>query len=202
MISKAVKKFYTYSGYSLKISDLEKKESQYREKQLACTPDAIMQKGVIMDTNLSLSFELIYLMGWLLKNEKSMLNDLVKHAVKNGLAQDLQRVDSYGCVQMSDELYGTILDFLSYLEKSLAKNLDANIAPLRSEEAIFPTLKKLDQENLDLKNIKLSIQKARDLLNKNIEDKDNTIQQTELAKNVLFEHILKGWKPSKGDLLN
>jgi hypothetical protein len=155
-----------------------------------------------MDTNLSLSFELIYLMGWLLKNEKGMLNDLIKHALKNGLAQDLQKVESYGGAQMNEELYDTIVAFLSYLEKTLAKNLETSISPVNADEAIFPTLKKLDQENLDLKNLKLSIQKARDLLAKNIEEKGNTVQQTELAKNVLFEHILKGWKPSKGDLLN
>ena len=155
-----------------------------------------------MDTNLSLSFELIYLMGWLLKHEKSQLNELIKNALKNGLAQDLQKIDSYGCVQMNDELYGTILDFLSFLEKSLAKSMDSTSVPLQGEDAIFPTLKKLDQENLDLKNIKLSIQKARDLLSKNSEGKQDPAEQTELAKNVLFEHILKGWKPAKGDLLN
>lgn len=155
-----------------------------------------------MDTNLSLSFELIYLMGWLLKHEKGLLNDLIKHAVNHGLAQDLQKVDPRTYGQVNNDLYAVIVDFLSFLEKSLAKHLNENIAHVEGEDVIFSTIKKLDQENLDLKSIKLSIQKARDLLVKNSEEGKPVEQQTELAKNVLFEHILKNWKPSKTDLLN
>lgn len=151
-----------------------------------------------MDTQLSLSYELIYLMGWLLKHEKNMLNSLIKHALKNGLALDLEKIQSYDYDHVSAELQGTILEFLSFLEKALAKNIDSQEqeAQCPHDASISSTIKKIDQDSLDLKQVRLSIQRAKNLLNK-------APQQTEeQAKSLLFEHILKNWKPAKGDLVN
>jgi hypothetical protein len=146
-------------------------------------------------------------MGWLLKHEKNMLNSLIKHALKNGLAVDLEKIQAYNYSHVAGELQTTILDFLSFLEKALAKNIDAqghsHDAQGGQDENIFSTIKKLDQENVDLKQVKLSIQRAKSLLNKAATEEKNSPQETEeQAKTLLFEHILKNWKPSKGDLVN
>ncbi len=37
-------------------------------------------------SDIVLSFELLVLINWLMQNEKQMLNNLIKHALKNGLA--------------------------------------------------------------------------------------------------------------------
>lgn len=150
-----------------------------------------------MNSSLSLSFELIYLIGWLLKNEKRMLNSMIKHAVKNGLAHDLQSINSDDQSKMAEELYNTILDFLVFLEDSLADNLDNLTLDMKTEKVIHPALKKFDQDNIDLHTLKVSLQQTKTELCKKNEKENNTT--TEEAKTVLFQHILKNWKPSKNE---
>ena len=155
-----------------------------------------------MNTSLSLSFELIYLMGWLLKNEKKMLNALIKHAIKKGLAQDIKSLNPTDFSQVSDKLYNVILDFLLYLEDSLAKNLDNIQLDTKTEDAILPSVKKIDLENLDLSTIKLSMQQAKSQLNNLEAIADNDQAFEEDAKKLLFEQILKNWMPTKNESLN
>lgn len=155
------------------------------------------QKGDFMDKHLSLSFELIYLMGWLLKHEKGMLNSLVKHALKNGLAQDLENVHFDQDNDSSKELQAIILDFLSFLERSLAKNLDANDAKLNakheSENHADDTAKAID--------IKTRLQRAKQLLAKELtEEKSSSSKKNN--RESMFNQMLKNWKPNKSDLVH
>lgn len=149
-----------------------------------------------MDKHLSLSFELIYLMGWLLKHEKGMLNSLIKHALKNGLAQDLEKVhfDEHG--EASQELQSIILEFLAFLERSLAKNLDASHDETHHS----------DQKQADAQEIKLRLQRAKQLLTKEFSarnhvgaDEKNTTKE---PRKDMLDQVLKTWKPSKHDLVH
>ncbi len=156
-----------------------------------------------MNSSLSLSFELIYLMGWLLKNEKKMLNALVKHAIKKGLAQDLKEINPSDLGDMSDKLYNVILDFLVYLEDSLTKNLDNVELDSKTEDAILPAVKKLDYDNLDLKTIRLSMQQAKSQLSNNPDaPQENDVTFVEDAQKLLYEQILKNWAPNNNETLN
>lgn len=152
-----------------------------------------------MDKHLSLSFELIYLMGWLLKHEKGMLNSLIKHALKNGLAHDLEKVQIDAQGDASQELQTIILDFLAFLERSLAKNLDA------SHDAQHHG----DQKHPDAAELKVRLQRAKQLLTKGLAvekaDAAALVEKKGSQKTVtteLFNDILKTWKPNKKDLLN
>lgn len=156
-----------------------------------------------MNSSLSLSFELIYLMGWLLKNEKKMLNALVKHAIKKGLAHDLKEMNPSDLGDMSDKLYKVILDFLVYLEDSLAKNLDSVDLDSKTEDAILPAVKKLDYDHLDLKTIRLSMQQAKSQLSNNPDGpQENDVTFVEDAQKLLYEQILKNWAPNNNETLN
>lgn len=147
-----------------------------------------------MDKHLSLSFELIYLMGWLLKHEKGMLNSLIKHALKNGLAQDLENVQFETQGDGSQELQTIILDFLAFLERSLAKNLDA------SHDATHHG----DSKEPDANEIKLRLQRAKQLLNKELGVNASTGKKNadKHSRKDVLDSLLKGWKPSKDDLVN
>lgn len=147
-----------------------------------------------MDKHLSLSFELIYLMGWLLKHEKGMLNSLIKHALKNGLAQDLEKVQLDAQGDASQELQSIILEFLGFLERSLAKNLDATHDAQHQQ----------DQKQTDTNEIKLRLQRAKQLLAKELgtEVSDSGKKSDKNSRRDLLDQILKNWKPNKGDLVN
>ena len=154
-----------------------------------------------MDTNLSLSLELIYLMEWLLKNDKQFLNAMAKHAIKNGLLQDLKHINIESYLQNPESLYTTVLDFLVFLENALTKNLEKTSLDSKTEDVIFPTIKKIDPGFLGSKVIRLSMQQTREkLIKKNIlKQKSN---QQENVKKTLLEHIIKNWHPTKNEIIN
>jgi hypothetical protein len=156
-----------------------------------------------MDKHLSLSFELIYLMGWLLKHEKGMLNSLIKHALKNGLAQDLEKVHFDQDNDSSKELQVIILDFLAFLERSLAKNLDAKDAKLDAKHHEEEHLG--DDKAIQASDIKSRLQRAKRMLAKELaadENKPSKKTRPKDSRQSMFDQILKTWKPSKGDLVH
>ena len=135
-----------------------------------------------------------------------MLNSLIKQALKNGLAQEMEKVqfDSQSSGDGSQELQTIILDFLAFLERSLAKNLDAN------HDAGHHS----GEEKMEANDIKLRLQRAKQLLTKQFATKKNEAEKTEKTPSTpkknsnkdknegTFDQILKTWKPSKYDLVN
>ena len=158
-----------------------------------------------MDKHLSLSLELIYLMGWLLKHEKSMLNSLVKNALKNGLAQDLEKAHFDEPGDVSLELQTIILEFLSFLERSLAKNLDASLENSQGSRCSDD-----QKQQPDVQEIKLRLQRARQLLAKEFSTETATVETKDApndarsnnARKGLLDQVLKTWKPNKYDLVH
>lgn len=134
-----------------------------------------------------------------------MLNALIKHAIKKGLARDIKNLDSTDVNEASEKLYDTILDFLLYLEDSLANNLDNVQLDTKTEDAILPTLKRIDLDNLGENTVKLSMQETKSQLSDFLEEDESEKNEVEFKKNaakVLFEQILKNWKPTTKDILN
>lgn len=170
-----------------------------------------------MSAQISLSFELISLLNWLLRHEKTMLNSMLRQALEHGFAEELEKIDAASIATAeSEELYNTVLDFLDYLEQSLIKNLESIHVDNKTKDAIMPTLQKLEADSLDHKTLWLSMQqtKARMLKAKQLipqqqpkvpkaEGTGTTkTNHTEHANKILFEQLLKNWKPNNKDVMN
>ena len=171
-----------------------------------------------MSINISLSFELICLVNWLLKNEKQLINALVKQALKNGFAQELEKIDSTHSVENPEELYATVIDFLLFLEKNLLKNLETVSVDTHTQEEILPVVKKLDADNIDVRTLWLSMQQTKNQLCKerHKREREEREQEQDLkthdtvapdqaagqAADILFEKLLKNWKPLQTEPLN
>lgn len=169
-----------------------------------------------MSAQISLSFELISLLNWLLRHEKAMLNAMLKQALEHGFAEELEKLDAASLASTeSEELYNTVLDFLEYLEQSLIKNLETISVDNKTKDAIMPTLQKLEADSLDHKTLWLSMQqtKARMLKAKQCATEKQQPQaiaaeaakdtkHTEHANKILFEQLLKNWKPNNKDVMN
>jgi hypothetical protein len=153
-----------------------------------------------MNTNLSLSLELVYMLEWLLKNEKNLLNKLIKDAIQKGFLQDANRADTEIYIQNPELVYTTILDFIVSLENLLSKNLEETAKTTTAENEILPTLKKIDTEFLESTIITASIQQTRERLNQN--NKEIETKQPVDAKRLLLENIIKNWSPSKNEIMN
>ena len=69
-----------------------------------------------MTTQISLSFELICLISWLLKNDKVMINTLVKHALDNGFVEEIAKIDAENHGEVAENMYSNLVTFLEYLE--------------------------------------------------------------------------------------
>lgn len=168
-----------------------------------------------MSAQISLSFELVSLLNWLLRHEKTMLNTLVKHALERGFAEELDKIDPTTASTDGEELYNTVLDFLDHLEHTLIKNMESVHVDNRTKEAIMPTLQKLEGDNLDQKTLWLSMQQTKALIlkaqqavpQKSMTDTAVASQATpanhnQQANEILFQQLLKNWKPNNKETMN
>lgn len=161
-----------------------------------------------MSSDLSISFKLVYLMGWLLKQRKPLLYGLVKHALENGLAQQLSTLNSLDHQMAVEELQGTLLEFLSFLEESLLDALQNVEFDDAQGEVLKISLKKIDLQNIDIQTVWKSLQQTQSALgNKNnINDlamldltmyhQDEPFLPGQTAQDLLYKNLLHNWEPS------
>ncbi|MBL4587774.1 hypothetical protein JKY79_00325 [Candidatus Babeliales bacterium] len=157
--------------------------------------------GLLMSTNLSLSFELISLMGWLLRHHKEELSQLIEKATENGFMDELEVSD------MKDFLNGTstnndvVQEFFSFLEGSIQKGFEGKQLDTIAFGALVDEVKKVDGQVVDQHVLLSSIQKVKnDCVKKS--DEESGSFQTDHIKDLLCEQILKKWNPSHHDSLN
>lgn len=173
-----------------------------------------------MTAQISLSFELICLINWLLKNEPAMLNTLVKNAIERGFVDELEKVEMLEQspsteTEATDNLYNTLLDFLEFLEHTLIKNLETVQVDNTTKDAILPALQKLEVDSLDVKTMWLSMQQTKARVNKKMRAKNtqcsnshnhDVVEKPKLAiespTEILFEQLIKNWKPNNKETIN
>lgn len=156
-----------------------------------------------MSSSLLLSFELIYLIEWLLKHEKPRLKLFIKHAVKNGLGEKLQTADfSEDVTTNNEELHNTILDFIEYIESTIHDSLkEKGAASLEIREDLASSLKNINLSNVDPSTIWISVKQAETTINRKLrQNTENT--KPPKTKEVLLEKILKNWTPPKKECIN
>jgi len=144
-----------------------------------------------MEGDIVLSFELLVLINWLMQNEKQMLNNLIKHALKNGLAEEFEKISGIDNIEVNEQFYTTVISFLLFMEDGLVQNLSQIKIDRNSKDDIFPVLNKIDMKDINIKPI---FSGAKHSTTASVD--------TEETKNILFHQILKNWKPNKNDLLN
>ncbi|MFC1894831.1 hypothetical protein ACFLYH_02685 [Candidatus Dependentiae bacterium] len=146
-----------------------------------------------MSTSFSLSLELIFLMNWLLKNNKIKLKNLISEAIKQGLLEELELIDENE-ENLNDTtfLHNTILDFLLFLEDSLLETLEQKNINFDLKEKFKSTLQKINSQSMDRKTIWLSMNQTK------IKNKSNNDE----VKNALLNQLIKNWKPKDNEPIN
>lgn len=156
-----------------------------------------------MSSNLLLSFELIYLLEWLLQYEKPRLKLFIKHAINSGLGAKIQNANLFEDSRTNEELHDTILDFIDYLEEALHDNLKekgANTSQIRDD--LSTSLKQLNLTNVDPSTIWISIKQAETEINRSLRRKPKEIVQSYKTKEILLKKILKNWNPVNKECVN
>ncbi len=157
-----------------------------------------------MSTNLSLSFELICLMGWLLKHHKTDLVELILIALDEGFAEELHSIDMKEFFDDEMNGNGIIQEFFSLLEKELVKKLEGVVLDRPSNGVLVGELKKFDSQVFDARSLFVSLQavKKKFIIGKTEEQEQGSELKVEQLRTLLFEQVLKDWHPSMQDLLH
>ena len=153
-----------------------------------------------MNSNLSVSAELIHLLGWLLKHERKALLYLVNKSVASGL---LTEIDQHSNVLYDEKLHAILHDFLAFMEESLVESVQNTPTGAQVEEKLISDVRKIDSCALNKKILKQSIHQVK----KHLHYRDQTKNAPESTPNkdaarLLFKQLLKNWKPTKQDLEN
>lgn len=145
-----------------------------------------------MSTSFSLSLELIYLMNWLLKKDRTKVKTLVKEALESGLLKEIEKIEiDQEEIVDTNYLHDSILEFLIFLEDALLKQLEKKDLEDTSTEKFIPTIQKISPRSIDLRTLWVSMQQAKNI---QIENKD--------LNSNLYSQLIKNWKPKKSDLIN
>jgi hypothetical protein len=156
-----------------------------------------------MSSNLSLSFELICLMGWLLKHEQEELSKLIENALGKGLSEELQALNPQDFFDEAASMNVTVHEFFECIERMLLAKVEGIEIERTAGKQLEPALKKMDSQVIDLRTLWTSLQQAKKKLTQNKKNQaDASAAEADSANKVLFEQILKNWNPSQIDPLN
>jgi hypothetical protein len=142
---------------------------------------------------LTLSYELLQLLAWLTENEPDKLKKLVKYAYNNGLKEDIAYTKSSKDASLADTMQYTLADFLNLFELLLQEVAEENVIQKVVEKKLLPALDHIDSTACDNATLQSSLEKTT--------SKIETHPQAN-PQELLFQELLRSWKPKKETLSN
>ncbi len=138
------------------------------------------------------SYELLCLLKWLAENDASKLKKMISKSLSLGLRKELQFTEN---LQREDleEMHHSIVEFLGLLEVLLHEAMSEEAVKQAVEKKLMPAIDHIDSAVCDDATVRSSIQKAT--------AKSETHPELN-PKELLFEELLKQWKPAKKTLAN
>ncbi len=142
---------------------------------------------MIEDKNLTVSYELLYLLQWLLENEPEKLKKLITGSLNSGLSEHIKNA-SKEAETSPEEMQYSIIDFLVFLESLLHESLHEERLKKIVEKKMMPALDNIDGQECDQATLDFSVEKASSKFEKH---------PNENPQEILFKELLKCWKPTK-----
>ncbi|HZW61436.1 MAG TPA: hypothetical protein VFF04_04365 [Candidatus Babeliales bacterium] len=140
-----------------------------------------------------LSYELLSLLQWMVEHDAQTLKNLIAHALKAGLKQEIQRSDLKNTTQTLEGAQYSVLEFFSLLEALIAETINEHAVQSALEKNLMPAIDQIDSTHCDDATVRRSIEKATAKLEHNPHDNPH---------DILFKELLKRWKPSKKTVVN
>lgn len=142
---------------------------------------------------ITLSYELLQLLAWLTENEPDKLKKLVKYAYNNGLKEEFAYTRRSKEISLADTMQYTLSDFLNLFEIILQEVAEENTLKKVVEKKLLPALDHIDTMACDTATVQTSLEKATSKI-----ESHPQINPEEL----LFQELLRSWKPKKETLSN
>ena len=145
------------------------------------------------ENQLSVSFELICLLRWLLENDSNKIKKMISKALHAGLRKEIQENRLYSKDFTMEDVHNILLDFFDMTEALLTDSLNEHAIQKALEKNLMPSIDRIDSSECDEATVNFSIEKAT--LKAEKDPKEN-------IQNILMEELLKRWKPRKKNILN
>ncbi|MGB8467858.1 MAG: hypothetical protein WCE21_02550 [Candidatus Babeliales bacterium] len=146
-----------------------------------------MNEKFEQETQCELSYELLYLLKWLVTYEEAALKKLVQRAVAHGLKDHYNQDYQLNTHADAQAQYG-IVELLDMLDAFLHEALTQENMRQARIQNLLPAINKIDSTAYDIDTMRESIDKATTQI----------VQHPEKnAREVLLKEILKNWKPHK-----
>ncbi len=146
-----------------------------------------------IENQCELSYELLYLLKWLVENESPTLKKMITRSIHNGLREELSNSHRLLNSMDSEAIQNSIVDFLDLLDLLLHETLSERSMIKALEQNLMPAINQIDSHVCDKATVQCSLEKATH----HLEDHPNAN-----AKELLFKEILKRWKPRKKKMHN
>ena len=133
-----------------------------------------------------LSNELLLLMQWIVDHQQEEFKDLIKQALKNGLKEKISLSKNSTPQTLSDSTPDSIIDFFNILEALYYESASELSSKHDRTPQLTNIVSKIDSSVCDDVTVEFSLEKANSKIENN-PDQD--------AKEVLFQELLRCWKP-------
>ncbi len=144
------------------------------------------------NTQLTISYELLYLLQWLIEHDDSRLKQMITKALSQGLREEMQKTEKSN--ELVDEMYyHTIIDFFELMEELLAESIREHIEKKAREKNLMPTIDQIDSTLCDDATMRFSIEKTTTKI-----ENDPDIN----PKEQLLKELLRSWKPHNKNIIN
>ena len=148
-----------------------------------------MNKIMNETTQLTVSYELLLLLGWIITHEKNRLKKLINKSLKTGLTIELEKnyKKNIQADELASKLQYNVADFFNLLEQLLQDAVSESLETTASQKKLMETIDHIDAALCDTEIVRASMQEISSAL-----DQDPTAN----AKDIFLKEILKQWKPS------
>jgi hypothetical protein len=141
----------------------------------------------------TVSYELLCLLQWLMEYETDKLKKIIAKALDKGLHKQVLHKDQAQQIQSTDDIQRIISDFLATLELLFIETIQEQDMKKIIENNLLPALNRIDSRLCDDATVRISAEKASSTSH------DGSVRQ---AQEVLFQEILRRWKPTKKTIVN
>jgi len=133
---------------------------------------------------LTLSYELLQLMEWLVDHEADALKKIIIRAFRNGFYDSIIKTQKTNSPEI---MQNNIVDFLSLLEMLLYETANEQAASNVIQKNKIPMVDHVDTLTIDPSSLRSTAAVVASKIERN--------PKTD-AKEILFKELLKRWKPS------
>jgi hypothetical protein len=145
------------------------------------------------NTQLTLSYELLFLLQWLIEHEPNKLKNLIADALKSGLKEELKTIDKSIEQKNTQDMQYSLVDFLGFMEIMLQEVNNEQTMQRIMEKKLMPALDHIDSTECDNETVQCSVEEATSKLE---------LEPDKNAQELLFQELLRCWKPNKETLSN